>query len=114
MSEGALEQIRQEYTELTRKRSYEISSRKGNTSYGIATVVTQLVESILRDEKQIFTVSVKADAGYGIGNEVVLGLPCIIGNPGIERVLLLPRNASEQRLLEKSAAKLNEAYDSLF
>lgn len=113
MSEGTLEQIRQEYTELTRKRGYAISERKGNTSYGIATVVTQLVEAILRDEKQVFTVSVKADASYGIGF-VVLGLPCIIGKQGIERVLLLPRNAEEQSLLEKSAAKLNEAYDSLF
>ena len=114
LSKGTLEQIRQEYTELTRKRAYAISERKGNTSYGIATVVAQLVEAILRDEKQIFTVSVKADPGYGVGNEVVLGLPCIIGKQGIERVLLLSRNAEEQRLLEESAAKLNQTYDSLF
>lgn len=44
----------------------------------------------------------------------VFGLPCIIGRQGIERKLLLPRNAEEQRLLEESAAKLNQACDSLF
>ena len=108
-----LEQIQFEYAELTRKRAYNISERKGNTSYGISTVVCQLVETILRDEKQIFPVSVRADANYGVGSEVVFGLPCIIGRQGIERQLLLPRNADEQRLLEESADQLNEAYDSL-
>ena len=36
--------------------------------------------------------SVRADPAYGIGSEVVLGLPCIIGEQGIERQLILLRN----------------------
>ncbi|MEH2338271.1 L-lactate dehydrogenase [Nostoc sp.] len=108
------EQIQQEYAELTRKRGYNISERKGNTSYGISIVVCQLVDTIVRDEKQIFPVSVRADSNYGVGNKVVLGLPCIISSQGIERQLVLPRNADEQRLLEESATKLNQAYDSLY
>lgn len=109
----SLENIKQEYAELTRKRGKAIGERKKGTNYGIATVVCQLVDTILRDEKKIFTVSVKADSNYGVGSEVVLGLPCIIGKHGIERQLLLPRNALEQRQLEESTAILNEAYDSL-
>ena len=108
-----LEQIQQEYAELTPKRGYDISERKGNTSYGISIVVCQIVDTIVRDEKQIFPVSVRADSNYGVGNQVVLGLPCIISSQGIERQLVLPRNADEQRLLEESATKLNQAYDSL-
>ncbi len=108
-----LEQIHQEYAELTRKRGYNISERKGNTSYGISIAVCQLVDSILRDEKQIFPVSVRADSSYGVGTEVVFGLPCIISSIGIERQLVLPRNAHEQRLLEESATQLNLAYNSL-
>ncbi|BAY18194.1 lactate/malate dehydrogenase [Anabaenopsis circularis NIES-21] len=90
-----------------------IFERKGNTSYGISTVVCQLVDTILRDEKQIFPVSARADSNYGVGTEVVLGLPCIIGSTGIEHQLLLSRNALEQSLLEESANKLNEAYNFL-
>ena len=108
-----LEQIQQEYAQLTCKRGYNIFERKGNTSYGISIVVCQLVDTILRDEMQIFPVSVRADSNYGVGSEVVLGLPCIIGSIGIKRQLLLPRNAHEQRLLEESATKLNEAHNSL-
>ncbi|MEH2442203.1 L-lactate dehydrogenase [Nostoc sp.] len=110
---ATLEEIQQEYAELTRKRGYKISERKGNTSYGISIVVCQLVDAILRDEKQIFPVSVRADSNYGVGSEVILGLPCIISSQGIERQLVLPRNPDEQRLLEESATKLNEAYNSL-
>ena len=76
-------------------------------------MAAQLVETILRDEKKIFTVSVRADLSYRVGNEVVLGLPCIIGKQGIESKLVLPRNALEQSLLEESSNKLNEAYKSL-
>ncbi|MBG1270601.1 malate dehydrogenase [Nostoc sp. WHI] len=108
-----LEQIHQEYAELTRKRGYNISERKGNTSYGISIAVCELIDTILRDEKQIFPVSVRADSSYGVGSEVVFGLPCIISSIGIERQLVLPRNADEQRLLEESATKLNLAYNSL-
>lgn len=110
---ATLEQIQQEYAELTRNRGYNIFERKGNTSYGISTVVSQLVDTILRDEKQIFPVSVRADSKYGVDSNIVLGLPCIISSIGIERQLVLPRNAHEQRLLEESATKLNEAYNSL-
>jgi L-lactate dehydrogenase len=114
VKETTLEDTQQYYLEITRKRGYHISERKGFTSYGVATVVTQLINAIIRDEKKIFTVSVGADAAYGIGTEVVLSLPCVIGQQGIERQLILPRNAEEQRSLETSATKLNEAYNSLF
>lgn len=109
----SLAQIQAEYAQLTRQRGYAISERKGNTSYGIAAVVAQLVEAILRDEKRIFTVSARANSGYGIGSEVVLGLPCIIGKQGVENQLMLSRNPHEQSLLEKSAEQLNQAYHSL-
>ena len=109
----SLEKIKEEYAELTRQRAYAIAERKGSTNYGIATVVAQLVEAILRDEKQIFPVSVRADSRYGVGDQVVLGLPCIIGKQGIERQLVLPRSPEEQRQLAESASILNEAYKSL-
>ena len=76
-------------------------------------MVAQLVDTILRDEKRIFTVSAIANSSYEIGSDVALGLPCIIGKKGIERQLVLPRSAEEQRLLKESADKLNSTYNSL-
>jgi L-lactate dehydrogenase len=110
----SLEQIQTELTKVTRDRGNAILKRKGHTSYGVATVVAQLVDAILRDEKRMFTVSTRANPAYGVGNEVVLGLPCIIGKHGIESCLVLPRNEVEQCRLEASATKLNEAYQTAF
>ncbi|MDZ8070973.1 MAG: L-lactate dehydrogenase [Nostoc sp. DedQUE08] len=45
---ATLEQIQQEYTQLTRKRGYNIFERKGNTSYGISTVVCQLYQFCMK------------------------------------------------------------------
>jgi L-lactate dehydrogenase len=97
----------------TRRRGYDIFERKGYTNFGIAVAACQIVESILRDEKRVFSVSVRAPEAYGIGTDVVLGLPCIVGENGIEQKLVLPRNAEEQRLLEHSAGVLGDAYASL-
>jgi len=108
----ALDKFKQECIEATIKRAYDIAERKGYTNYGIAVAVSQLVGSVLRDENKIFTVSVKALADYRIGDEVVLCLPCIIGKEGVVRKLLLSRNSEEQHLLEQSATRLNEAYNS--
>lgn len=109
----SLDNIKAEYDDNTRQRAYAISERKGGTSYGISTVAVQLVDTILRDEKRVFTVSVRADAEYKIGDEVVLGLPCIIGKKGIERKLHIPLSEEEQRALEHSAEELNKAYESV-
>lgn len=110
----SLEQIQAELGQATRDRGHDILQRKGHTSYGVATVVAQLIDAILRDEHRMFTVSTRANPAYGLGSEVVLGLPCIIGKHGIERCLVLPRNEVEQIQLKASATKLQEVYQTAF
>lgn len=110
----SLTQIQAELVQVTRDRGEAILSRKGHTSYGVGTVVAQLIDAILRDEKRMFTVSTRADPTYGVGSEVVLGLPCIIGRHGIESRLVLPRNEVEQAQLQASATKLENAYQTAF
>jgi L-lactate dehydrogenase len=110
----SLEQIQAEVGQITRDRGDAILSRKGHTSYGIATAVAQLVDTILRDEKRMFTVSTRADPAYDLGSEVVMGLPCIIGKHGIESRLVLPRNEIEQTRLQAAATKLEQVYQTAF
>jgi L-lactate dehydrogenase len=100
-------------TDLIRERGGAIHKRKGCTNYGIAIAVTHIVDCILKDEKRILPVSVRPRKEYGIGSDVVLSLPCILGKSGVERQLLLPLSQDEQSLLQKSATVLNEAYESL-
>jgi L-lactate dehydrogenase len=58
----------------------------------------------------VFSVSVRAPAAYGIGTDVVLGLPSVVGKDGVARTLVLPMNAEERGRLARSAAVLASAY----
>lgn len=56
--------------------------------------------------------SVLAAAEHGIG-PVVLSLPGVIGAARVDRQLLLTTSREEQRMLERSGALLEAAYQSL-
>jgi L-lactate dehydrogenase len=108
----SLTQIQDKMADVIRARGMSIHKRKGFTSYGVAAAVARIVRAIARDEKRIFMVSVLAAKQYGIG-PVVLSLPCVVGRAGIARQLLLTMSAEERDMLQRAAAVLDEAYQSL-
>ncbi len=61
-----------------------------------------LVESILRDEKKLFTCCVALDGEYG-QNDICMGVPVIIGKDGWEKILDFRLNEDEQVAFNKSA-----------
>jgi malate dehydrogenase len=74
-----------------------------------------LVESILRDEKKLFTCCVALDGEYG-QKDICLGVPVIIGKNGCEKILDFKLNAEEQVAFNKSAdavRSMNEVLKTL-
>lgn len=71
-----------------------------------------LVESILRDEKKLFTCCVLLEGEYG-QKDICLGVPVTIGKNGWERILELDLNAEEKAAFEKSAAAVRSMNDVL-
>jgi len=61
-----------------------------------------LVESILRDEKKLFTCCVALEGEYG-QKDICLGVPVIIGRNGWEKILDFGLNEAEQAEFNKSA-----------
>jgi L-lactate dehydrogenase len=98
---------------MRRRGPVDILTRKGHTSAGIAAAASRILESVLRDQRRIFTVSARALPEYGIGERVVLGLPSVVGRQGVVSRLPLALDAAEQRLLERSAAVVEAAYERL-
>lgn len=94
--------------ECSRTAAYEIIEKKGSTYYAIAAGTQRLVESVLRDQRSIHTVSIMVDGLYGI-HDVCLSLPCVIGSQGIVQILELPLSGKEEKLLYESALKLRNA-----
>ena len=71
-----------------------------------------LVESIVRDEKKLFTCCVSLDGEYG-QKDICLGVPVVIGRNGWEKILDFELNADEQTLFNKSAEAVRSMNDVL-
>ncbi len=96
----------------TRDAAYEIIRRKGATYYAVAVGLMRIVESILRDQHSIISVSSLVPGYYGI-EDVYLSLPAVIGREGVGRVLEPPLSDDERKALVKSAAVLRGVLDEL-
>jgi L-lactate dehydrogenase len=98
--------------EETRKDAYKIISGKGATYYGIASALTHIVETIMRDSQKVVPLSTVLTGEYGL-KDIALSLPCILGRNGIERVIDLPLSLEEAAALTASAASLRAHLDEM-
>jgi L-lactate dehydrogenase len=103
---------RERIARQTRDAAYEIVERKGATYYAVAVGLMRIVESILRDQHSIISVSSLVPGYYGI-EDTYLSLPAVIGRQGVERVLELPLSDGEREALVESAAVLRGVLDRL-
>ena len=71
-----------------------------------------LVESIVRDEKKLFTCCVSLNGEYG-QNDICLGVPVVIGKNGWEKIVDMDLSASEQAAFNKSADAVRSMNDVL-
>lgn len=71
-----------------------------------------LVESIVRDQKKLFTCCVSLNGEYG-QKDICLGVPVTIGKNGWEKILDFDLNAEEQGLFNKSADAVRSMNDVL-
>jgi L-lactate dehydrogenase len=87
--------------EQTKNKVYDIILCKGSTFFGIATCVAAMCESIIFDQKKVFTLSVFNEE-FGI----CLSMPAVLGERGIEKILPIPLSEGEQKQFTASAQAL--------
>jgi malate dehydrogenase len=71
-----------------------------------------LVESIVRDEKKLFTCCVSLNGEYG-QKDICLGVPVVIGKNGWEKIIDFNLNEAEQAEFNKSADAVRSMNDVL-
>jgi malate dehydrogenase len=62
-----------------------------------------MAESYLKDKKRVLPCAAHLSGQYGVKNMYV-GVPVVIGSGGVERVIELDLNKSEQKMFDKSVA----------
>jgi L-lactate dehydrogenase len=98
--------------EEVKNAAYKIIELKGRTYYAIGLGLTRIVESIIRDENAILTVSSLLHDYYGV-DDLCLSVPTIVNRNGVREVLKLPLTDEETMKFKSSASTLKETMKSL-
>lgn len=88
--------------------AYEIIKLKGYTSWAIGIMVSTLCSAILRNQRQLYTLSTNAKGYHGIEHEVFLSLPVVVGENGINAIFNQKLDQEEVDKIKKSAGTLYE------
>jgi malate dehydrogenase len=85
--------------------------KTGSAYYAPATAGIAMAESYLKDQKRILPCATYVDGAYGI-KDLYVGLPVVIGEKGVERVVELELTADEKAALIKSADAVKGLIDA--
>ena len=99
--------------ERTKKGGGELVNLMGTSAwYAPGAAAAQMVEAIVRDQKRVFPVCAWLTGEFGL-NDVYLGVPCVLGKGGIEKIIELKLTDDEQALLEDSAVAVRDVMSVL-
>jgi malate dehydrogenase len=98
-----------EIVDRTRKGGAEIVGllKTGSAYYAPAAATTQMVEAIVKDKKRLLPVAAYCDKEYGVGGYYV-GVPAILGDGGVERIIELELTSEEQAGFDNSVNAVKE------
>jgi malate dehydrogenase len=66
-----------------------------------------MVESIVRDKKRVLPCAAYCGKEFGIGGYFV-GVPCVLGTNGVERIIECELNADERKMFDVSVQHVKE------
>ncbi len=93
---------KKEIEQKVRQAAYEVIEGKGATYYAVSLAIRRIVESIMRNEHSILTVSTHVNGYYGV-YDVYLSLPSVISENGVEGALQLELSPEEEEEFKRSA-----------
>lgn len=100
--------------ERTRKGGGEIVAllKTGSAYYAPAASAVRMVQSIVRDEKQLLPCAAYLTGQYGL-DDIYMGVPCILGKSGVERILELEISEADLASLHRSAEEVRTGITAL-
>jgi malate dehydrogenase len=86
--------------------------KTGSAYYAPSAAAVQMAEAILKDKKRILPCACLLEGEYGLKG-LFVGVPCILGKDGVEKILEVELTAEEKEMLKKSAEGVKELVDKL-
>jgi malate dehydrogenase len=90
-------------TQRTRDGGAEIVGllKTGSAFYAPASAAIQMAESYLRDKKRVLPCAAYVEGKYGLSG-IYVGVPVVIGEKGVERIVELELTSPERAMFDKS------------
>jgi len=86
--------------------------KTGSAFYSPASSSIAMVESVLKDQKRVLPSCVCLNGEFGVKGYFV-GVPCVLGANGVEKIIEFQLNAEEQAMMDKSVAAVKSLVDTL-
>jgi len=97
-----------EVMEATKVGGATLTKMLGTSAwYAPGAAVSSMVQSIACDQKKLFPCSALLEGEYGL-DDISIGVPCIIGKNGIEKIIELDLNDAEKAKIKESAAAVKK------
>ncbi|MCK5639070.1 MAG: malate dehydrogenase [Flavobacteriaceae bacterium] len=97
-----------EVMEATKVGGATLTKMLGTSAwYAPGAAVSSMVQSIACDQKKMFPCSALLEGEYGL-NDISIGVPCIIGKDGIEKIVELDLNDAEKAKIQESASAVKK------
>jgi len=101
-----------ELVQNTKQVAAKVIELKGATVHAPGNAISAMVESVLRDRKQVIPVSTYLNGEYG-HSDVTLGVPAVIGKRGVEKIIELDLNVEEKHAFEMGVLSVKSAISSI-
>jgi malate dehydrogenase len=86
--------------------------KTGSAFYAPAASTFEMVDAILRDRRRVLPCAIRLDGEYGVDG-LFVGVPVVLGEGGMQRVIEIKLTAEEQAAFENSANAVRELVDKL-
>ena len=80
--------------------------------YAPGAATSEIVEAVIHDQKTLIPCSALLEGEYG-ERDLCIGVPCIIGKGGIEKIVEIELNEAEKEAFAKSAAAVHKTNEAL-
>ena len=94
--------------EMTRMTAAEVIALKGGTVHAPGNAVGDMIESIIKDKKNVLPLSTYLNGEYNV-NELCIGVPATLGRGGIQGITELQLESDEKSVFSKGVELLKKA-----
>ena len=101
-----------ELVQNTKQVAAKVIELKGATVHAPGNAISAIVESVVRDRKQVIPVATYLDGEYG-HSDVTIGVPAVIGKNGVEKIIELDLNDEEKQVFDKAVDSVKSAISGI-